>query len=192
MERHGLQPVKLNLNEPYQKVLTWFFSFPSREIGLSDLSEAVGISKATANRIVNQLVKEKFLNVEVLGNVWRISCAKYHPYNFSMKIGYNLMMIYGSGILKEVHEKVKNPRAVVLFGSYRKGDDNEKSDIDIAVEVFGDEGMKIDERCFITRFGYREHVQVNMHIFSRSKIDLNLFANIANGIVLEGFLEVKP
>ena len=40
--------------------------------------------------------------------------------------------------------------------------------------------------------GYRKNVPVNVHVFSRNKIDLNLFANIANGIILEGFLEVRP
>jgi len=33
---------------------------------------------------------------------------------------------------------------------------------------------------------------VHLHIFSRNKVDLNLFANISNGIILDGFLEVHP
>jgi predicted nucleotidyltransferase len=87
---------------------------------------------------------------------------------------------------------VPNSRAVVLFGSYRKGDDIETSDIDIAVEVIGDAEMKIMPLGAIPQLGYRKKVPVNIHIFSRNKIDINLFANIANGIVLEGFLEVRP
>jgi hypothetical protein len=40
--------------------------------------------------------------------------------------------------------------------------------------------------------GYRKNVLVNLHLFTRNRVDLNLFANIANGIVLEGFLEARP
>jgi len=71
------------LNEAYQKVLVWFFSFPQREIGLSDLAEALRISKTTANRVVKALEQEGFLKIEVIGRVWRISCSPNHIYNFS-------------------------------------------------------------------------------------------------------------
>jgi predicted nucleotidyltransferase len=80
----------------------------------------------------------------------------------------------------------------MLFGSYRRGDDTEKSDIDIAVEILEDKELQIFELGKIAEFGYRENVPVNLHVFSRKKIDLNLFSNIANGFVLEGFLEVRP
>ena len=178
--------------EAYQKVLFWFFSFPTREIGLSDLSEAAGIAKSTANKIVTTLVNEQFLNLEFVGRVWRISCKQNHIYNFSKKISYNLMMVYESGILQEIHRRIPNPKAVILFGSYRKGDDTEKSDIDIAVEVVGDQEIKIELLGILPAFGYRKDVQVNLHTFSRNRIDINLFSNIANGIVLEGFFEVRP
>ena len=181
----------VELNEAYQKVLVWFFSFPDRQIGLSDLSLALGISKTTAHRVVDQLVGEGFLAVEVIGRVWRISCNMDHVYNFSRKVAYNFMMVYESCILPEVHKVARNPRAVVLFGSYRKGDDNEKSDIDIAVEVLGNDELRIVDVGVIPMFGYRRNVAVNLYVFSRNKVDLNMFSNIVNGIVLEGFMEVR-
>ena len=180
------------LKEAYPKILLWFFAYPTREIGLNDLSEALVISKTTAHRIVEQLVKEGFLKKEVLGKIWRISCNQNHVYNYSKKIAYNLILIYESGIIKKIRKVIQNPRAIILLGSYRKGDDTEISDIDIAVEVLGNENLKIENIGTIKKFGYRNNVPVNLHIFSRNGIDLNLFANIANGILLEGFLEVRP
>ena len=184
-------------NEAYWKVLQWFFSYPSNEIGLNDLSAALSVAKTTAKRVVLQLEKETFLRKEVLGKIWRISCNQNHNYNSSKKIAYNLMMIYNSTIIENVHELVQSefgqtPRAIILFGSYRKGDDNEKSDIDIAVEVLDTKNLKIYKLGEFQKFGYRKNVTVNVHTFSRTKIDINLFANIVNGIVLEGFLEVRP
>ena len=182
----------MKLNEAYQKVLIWFFSFPYREIGLSDLAEALKISKATANLVVKELEKNEFLNIEVLGRVWRISCNPKHVYNHTKKIGYNLEMIYASPIISAIYELFPNPKYIILFGSYRKGDDTEKSDIDIAVEILGEKEMEIIKLGILPELGFRKNVPVNVHVFSRNKINPNLFANIANGIVLDGFLEVRP
>lgn len=190
---HTLEEEKdIELNSGYNKVLIWFFSFPDNETTLSELADSLKIAKASANRIVKKLSKEGFLNVKVLGKVWRITCNKNHIYNYTKKIAYNLMLIYSAGILEEVYKIIKNTKAIILFGSYRKGDDTEKSDIDIAVEIVGDEEVKIKELEPIPQLGYRKNIPVNLYIFSRNKVDLNLFANIANGIVLEGFLEVTP
>lgn len=178
--------------EAYQKVVNWFFAYPGIEMSLNDLSIKLKISKSTANRVINLLVEEGFLKKQVIGNIWRISCVASHHYNFTRKIGHNLIMIYESGIIEEVHKLIPNSKAIILFGSYRKGDDNEASDIDIAAEVIDDEDIRIVEIGTISKLGYRKDVRVNLHIFSRKKVNLNLFANIANGIVLEGFLEVRP
>lgn len=185
----------IELNEAYQKVLIWFYSFPNMETGLNDLSADLGISKTTAKKIVDMLVKEGFLNKQVYGKAWRITCNNNHQYNFTRKIAYNLSMVfeaYQHGMREGILKLVGNAKAIILFGSYRKGDDTEKSDIDIAVEVTGDEGIQVIELGILPEFGFRKNVKINLHIFSRNKIDLNLFSNIANGIVLEGFLEVRP
>ncbi len=189
-----LKKVKLySLNEAYNKVLNWFFAYPNREIGLSDLSEALSISKTTSHRIVNQLVEEKFLNLEIIGKLWRITCNQQHNYNLTRKVGHNLILIYNSPIISIIHEHLKQvPRVIILFGSYRKGDDTDKSDIDIAVEIAGEKELEIVPLGILPEFGYRKDVQINLHIFSRNKININLFSNIANGIVLDGFLEVRP
>ena len=192
MDKKKIKAEPLELNESYQKTLQWFFSFPTKEIGLNDLSEALGIAKTTAKRVVTELSEAGFLKVETIGRLWRISANPAHPYNFTWKITYNLNLLFFSGILDAVHTIVPSPRAIVLFGSYRKGDDIETSDLDIAVEVIGNDEPKIVELGHLEDFGYRKNVPVHLYVFSRNNIELNLFANIANGIVLEGFLEVRP
>ncbi|MDD5417999.1 MAG: nucleotidyltransferase domain-containing protein [Candidatus Nanoarchaeia archaeon] len=186
-----LKNVKTEYNEAYQKALHWFFAFPDSEMNLSSLSNKLKISKTTAGRVIKKLVNEKFLKVNQIGRTLRITCNKNHIYNYSKKVSYNLMVIYESGIIEKIHELIKNPRAIILFGSYRKGDDIETSDIDIAVEIIDNEGLRITEIGIIPQLGHRENVKVNLHTFSRNKVDINLFSNIANGIILEGFLEVK-
>jgi len=185
----------IELNDAHSKVMQWFFAYPNIPITLTELSKEVAISKKNASLIVNQLLEENFLLKEEIGRSWRITGNQKHIYNHTKKIGYNLILIYNllfeGGIINEIHKIAGNAKVVVLFGSYRKGDDNEKSDIDIAVEVIGGKEQKIVKLGEIKKFGYRKNVPINLHIFSRDKIDINLFSNIANGIILEGFLEVR-
>ena len=185
-----IKKVSLDSNEPYLKVMRWFFSFPDKKIGLNDLIKEVSISKTTANKVINRLEKEGFLTKEVIGKAWRVSCNQKHEYNRTKKICYNLELIYESGIIKEIDKKYR-PKSIILFGSYRRGDDNEKSDIDIAVEIVSATELRIEEFGILEKFGFRKNVEINVHIFSRKKINNNLFSNIANGIVLDGFLEIK-
>lgn len=181
----------IETNEAYQKVLYWFFSFPYKKVGLNELVKQLKISKTTANKIVNKLVNKGFLKKEIIGKSWRIYCNTMHVYNKSRKISYNLAMVYESGIIEEINKKFSNSKSIVLFGSYRKGDDTGESDIDIAVEISGNQPLKIERLLVLNKFGYRKNVSVNLHMFSRNQININLFSNIVNGIILDGFLEVR-
>ncbi|MEK6933381.1 MAG: nucleotidyltransferase domain-containing protein [Nanoarchaeota archaeon] len=178
-------------NETYGKVLQYFFAFPEQAIGLTDLATAVSSSKTTTKETVMHLVNEKFLQKEEVGKAWRISAVSRHSYQITRKMPSHLRLIYETGIVDAIREKIPSLKAIILFGTYRWGTDNEKSDIDIAVEILGNENPVITCLGKID-FGYRKGVIVNLFIFSRNKIDLNLFNNIANGIVLDGLLEVKP
>ena len=181
----------LKWTDAYRRCLVWFFDYPYTEISLNELSEKLKMSKTAVRTAVLSLAAEGFLTRKELGRVWRISCNKEHPFNQGIKIFTHIKMLLLADILEKVYKKVPNARNIILFGSYRKGDDTEKSDVDIAVEVAGSSPLEIVELGEID-IGYRKNVKINLHIFTRNKIDINLFANIANGIVLDGFLEAKP
>jgi len=185
----------INVDEPsesYTKVLHYFFSFPEKPTSLNDLARNIKSSKTAVKEAVIKSVHEGFLAREVVGNAWRISANSKSSLLITRKIPYNLELIYQTGIVTKVYNKIPEARAIILFGSYRWGTDNEKSDIDIAVEVLGDQPMRIGPLLVFDRLGFRKKVTVNLHLFSRSRIDLNVFTNIANGIVLDGLLEVHP
>ena len=91
-----------------------------------------------------------------------------------------------------MNEHYHNPKAIVLFGSYRKGEDISGSDIDIAIEkddVKEYTTVRLNELLNLEK---RLDRKIQVHLFNRKSVDVNLFNNIANGIVLSGFLEVKP
>lgn len=187
-----LKNVGLELNETYNKILDWFFAFPTKEFGLNKLSQGIKSSKTNTKKVVEDLVSEGFLKMEKLGNLLRISCNKDHPYHLTRRVPRNLTRVYESGLIDFILKEYQGARAIVLFGSYRKGDDGEESDIDIAVEILDNKEPRVIENGIIKEFGYRKNVKVNVLLFARNKIDLNLFTNIANGVVLWGLLEVHP
>ncbi len=192
MNQIKFKKTELLQKDAYQKVIYWFFAYPAAEVSLNDLTKLVNISKSSAHDVVSLLAREKFLRLKIIGKVWRISCDQQHPFNTTKKIPYHLELVYNSGVIEEVLRLVPNSRSIILFGSYRKGDDLDSSDLDLAVETLDGEEVQILNLGEIPKFGSREKVKVNLLKFSRNKIDLNLFANLANGIVLHGFLEARP
>ncbi len=179
------------LERTLDKCLVWFYAYPRTKIGLTDLARYINSSKTATKQVVESLAQIQFLNKDVIGKAWLLSANQKHPYFIMKKIPYNLNIIYESGVLDAIYKLFPSPRAIILFGSYRWGSDVEDSDIDIAVEVVDKRELQIVRLGEIEQLGYRKNVPVNLHIFSRNKIDLNLFANIVNGIVLDGFMEAR-
>jgi len=177
--------------EAYTKVLRWFFAFPTDEFTLNELTENVGIAKTTAKVTVQKLATEDFLDIRTIGKTWRIRANQNHHYFTSVKIPYNLELIYGSGVVEYIQKSYPDSAVIILFGSFRKGDDVPGSDVDIAVELMDDGGHDILELDTISQLGYRKNVKVSLHLFSRKSININVFTNIANGIILDGLLEVQ-
>jgi hypothetical protein len=171
--------------DAYWDIQRFFFAFPRRACSLSQLAETLSIHKGTASRAVKRLEHEGFLNVEILGRIWRITCVMDHRYHVSRKVPYHLGLILDSTLIDTI--RTAHPTgAIVLYGSVRKGDDVESSDIDLAIESTNDRIEALDP----IDLGYRSSVPVNLRFFSRKRIDPHLFSNIGNGIVLDGFLEV--
>jgi len=78
-----------------------------------------------------------------------------------------------------------------LFGSFRKGEDLSNSDIDIAIESEDCEDYKIVALRELSAQEKEINRKIQIHLFNRNSIDNGVFNNIANGILLWGFLEVN-
>ena len=174
-----------------QKVLELFFSSQYKEFTLTDVAGQSGVSKSQASSIVKGLSKKEIIVLKELGKkVWRIR-ANNESFEFKKrKIAYNLALIYSTRIVETLNEIYKNPKAIILFGSFRWGENGENSDIDIAIEVVKEKAIEILELKELEEIGKALGEKIKIHVFNRKKIDRNLLANIANGIVLYGFLEI--
>ncbi len=174
-----------------ERILQVLFSWPDKEFSLSDLAKEAKVAKANIGEILGELESLKIIEITKLSSIWRIK-ANQKSLNFiRAKIVYNLNFVYQSGLVEFLNEQFKNPKSISLFGSFRKGEDVSNSDIDIAIETYESRvygTIQLDELS-----GFEKIIQrkIQIHLFNRKKIDLNLFNNIANGVVLLGFLEVK-
>lgn len=175
-----------------QRVLSVFFKYPEKEFSLSDLAREAGVAKAHIGRILNEFYEIGLINIMKLSKIWRIRVNQQSTEYIKYKIVYNLAIAYQSSLIEYLNDYFSNPRAIILFGSYRKGEDISTSDIDIAIEDDEVEEYKVLRLKEIIEIEEEIGRKIQIHLFNRKNIDLNVFNNIANGIVLSGFLEVKP
>ncbi len=182
---------KLYIATAKQKVLELLYKFPDKEFSVSDIAKEAKVAKANLGDILQELESIGFIQVEKLTKIWRIKANQRNWYYIRSKIVSNLNFIYQSGLVEFLSQYYKNPKAIILFGSFRKGEDITNSDIDIAIEREDINEYKIANLRELAEFENEIGRKIHLHEFNRKSIDLNLFNNIANGIVLLGFLEVK-
>ncbi len=186
------------------RIFSVLFRFPDKEFSLTDLAKEAGVAKANIGKILDNLHSAEIIEITKLNVTWRIRANQRNRDFIKSKIIYNLNAVFQSGLVELLDEIYNHPKAIVLFGSFRKGEDISNSDIDIAVETDQDVAngyialslQQLPELTSNMSKGIMEfekninrHIQI--HVFNREGIDAGVFNNIANGIVLLGFLEVK-
>ncbi|MBI3026764.1 nucleotidyltransferase domain-containing protein [Candidatus Woesearchaeota archaeon] len=173
---------------------TWsvFLRYPEKEFSLSDIAKEAGVAKAHIGEILNEFYSLGLINIVKLSKIWRIKANQQSPEFIKSKIIYNLNFVYQSSLVEFLNERFNNPKTIILFGSFRKGDDISTSDIDIAIETDEVYEYKTVTTKELIEFEKLINRKIQIHIFNRKNVDINVFNNIANGIILQGFLEVKP
>lgn len=168
-----------------------FFKYPSIEFTLTEVAEKTELSKGTASKIIKELKGAGFITVLDLDIIYRIKANRENWIYQREKIVRNFAQIVRSNIMEFLVKEFNNPKCILVYGSFRRGEDDEDSDVDIAVEV--NEGMETGT------FEYKEFKEIEsylnrkiaVHVFNRKGVDRNVFANMANGIVMYGMLEVS-
>ena len=183
--------LELFIQNSLQRVLEVLFQYPEKEFSLSDLAKEARVAKPHIGKILSKLERLGFITITKLAKIWRIKANQQSGNFIKSKIVYNLNFICQSGLVEFLIDHFGNPKAIVLFGSFRQGEDFSTSDIDIAIE---NEETEYKTRRLRILSDYEKAIgrTIQIHLFNRRYIDTHVFNNIANGIVLSGFLEVKP
>jgi|SRR3989344_781052 len=183
--------LKLFVQSSKQRVLEVLFREPEIEFSLSELAKKAKVAKPHIGKILKDLKKLELITIVELSKIWRIKANQNNINYKKCKIIYNLNLIYQSGLIEFLNEQYNNPKAIILFGSFRYGEDYSKSDIDIAIEMDDDNEYQVIRLKSLFEFETLLGRIIQLHLFNRNNIDIHVFNNVANGIVLQGFLEVK-
>ncbi len=163
-----------------------FFQEPTREHGLLEISRNTGIAHTSVKKHLETLKKMKIISEHSEKKGSRLyPMYKAEQTNVAFrdhKKIYNLAELIKSGLIKSLKDKL-NPKSIMLFGSYQRGEDIEDSDIDIFLET---EKTNIDSLKFekILKRKIQLHFKENF-----KEYPAELKNNIINGTILEGYLE---
>ena len=165
------------------KTLDVFFTYPTKSHYLMDIARTTGIAHTSIKKNLKELVKEGIINEK---NEKR-GKRQFPIYNASLNTPFKkLKMIHNLEEVQEAAGFIEDklaPRAIVLFGSYSRGEDVEDSDIDIFVECKKEElNLSLYEKNLKRKIEL--HFNDNFQNYPKE-----LKNNIINGIVLRGYLE---
>ena len=166
------------------KILGLFFEEPTKNFHLREVSRLTGIAVTSARKYLNELLDE--------GLILKSTKTIYPSYlanesNRMFKVHKQQVMIlrlYSSGLVDYL-ERTTLPRCIVLFGSVRKGEYTQKSDIDIFIQS---SSKKLDLQKFEKLLGHKISLLFEVNL---RNLSAELFSSIVNGIVLSGYLKVS-
>ena len=163
-------------------LLTFFFDDPEGGFHLREIARQTGLHPNTVLRDVNLLAREGLLVKRATRAVVEVRANRESELFYRLKRISNLRNVYLSGLVDELLKEYGAPEAIILFGSYGRGEDTRRSDIDIAVITRRE--LHFDQKK------YRQLLKrdIQIHEINLKKVSKNFITNLANGIILKGYL----
>ncbi len=113
------------------KVLELFIKNPYERYYLRETSRILDISPMTVKRTLDLLVQERLLVREEFKNQILFKANMESPAFKHLKTAYNLAWLEEKNLAGFLKEKLPGLSSIVLYGSFAKGENDEKSDIDL-------------------------------------------------------------
>jgi len=172
------------------KFVEFFIDNPYIEVYLRELAKKLKISPFAAKKYADILIKEGIIIDKRKANLRYFKANKDNLFYKYLKISYNIKKLVNSGLLEFIKNNVPNLSSVVLFGSIAKGEDDNKSDIDIVI-------IGKEKNLEIYDFKKKLNREINIHFFSwsewnkKAKEDNPFYYEVINkGIALYGELPI--
>ncbi len=166
------------------RVFAEFAGNPGKPYQVRDLSRRIGLAATSVRLHLKELEKAGLVMKERIGvYVAYKSDFENDNFRFYKKI-YNIVSLRDSGLVREL-ERLTSPDAIILFGSYAKGEDLENSDIDLFL-------IAKEKKVSLEKYERRLNRKIQL-FFSEDtgKLPKELLNNILNGTLLSGFVRWK-
>ncbi len=171
------------------KVLGYFLDNPHVEIYPSKLSKSIGIPVPTLIRYLRELEKLGYLDRRTLGRV-SLYKLKEGPSVRQAKIFRNVEFLVKSGVVDYIVSNTSGLSAIVLYGSWAKGTNTQKSDVDLLVICDSSEIDEKDLEKIIKRQVDIKVMRLAQWVSQKDKNRGFYFEVLVHGIPLYGELPV--
>jgi len=163
--------------------LQQFFDFPRKAFLIRELSRNTKLSVPSVRLHVKALLAEGLITKDKNGLYISFRAVRESPLFKLIKAQNIVLRLHQTGALSIV-EKAAYPSCIVLFGSASRGEDTEESDIDLFVQA---KRIKLDLNKFEKALNRKINVLFEPDL---KTISPELLNNLANGIVVYGYLKV--
>src|SRR3989344_5614192 len=177
---------KQKLTNLQQAILRLLFVKAGESLNQRAIAKRIEVSSPAIMKALPNLEKESLIKLtqDKESKRWAIELNRENHKVMQLKRADNLKLLYESG-LADFLEKEFAGGTIILFGSYSRGEDTSKSDIDIAIIGRKDKNIKL------TEFDKKLERTIFINFYPSFKdIHKNLKENIFNGIVLAGGIEI--
>ncbi|HLF54720.1 MAG TPA: nucleotidyltransferase domain-containing protein [Candidatus Nanoarchaeia archaeon] len=166
------------------RIKEYFFVNPTAKLRVRQIEREIKVPLPSAIRYAKELEKQGILKSTIVAGVKLYSADRTSKTFLIEKKLFNIKSLFSSGLVEFLVNKYSNA-AIAVFGSYAKGEDIEKSDIDLYIEM---------QKKEINLERFEKELKRKIQLFIYKKItdveNKELANNILNGITLNGFIEV--
>ena len=163
----------------------YFFVNPTAKLRVREIERTLKLPLPSVIRYCKELEKESILTIIRIGNISFYTANRASEKYLLEKKLCNIKSIYESGLIEYLKQELSNP-AIVLFGSFARGEDTEESDIDLYIETPSKKKVTLDKFKKILK----RSIQIFQHKNINELSNPNLANNIVNGITLNNYVEV--
>ena len=167
-----------------------FIEEPEKEFHIREIAKLMGKSPTTISKYMRILEKKGLLLSKKMSNHILFKSNNENIQFKTLKKEHNLKKLISSGLIRYLEEKLNNPEAIIIFGSFNKGEDIHKSDIDITAVT------PLKKELPLKKFENRLKHPIQLFLYSKKEINQmkiknkELLNNIINGTIVSGFWEV--
>ena len=165
------------------KVIKLFFENPDKKFHIREIARRTQLSPPSVLLALKRLKQESLLLSEKENVVENVQASRNEKF-FLLKKAYNFISLFESGLTDYLRDKYEEPEAIVVFGSYSRGEDISESDIDIAIVT------KKTTELNLKNFEENLKRKINVYAIQMENAEKEFINNLANGTVIYGFLRV--
>ncbi|MBU0457379.1 MAG: nucleotidyltransferase domain-containing protein [Nanoarchaeota archaeon] len=163
--------------EKLDKILELFYEKPNVSLTIRAIAKETRIPKSTVQKYIKAIKKKNLITKDNKASTSLLFRIK--------KVNFYTEKIIESGVIEYLIEKL-NPSCIILFGSIRKGDSINESDIDLFIE------SPVKKELKLIQFEKKIKHKIELFVYNDiNKLQPHLFNNVINGIKLYGSFSLK-